>query len=62
MMIRPRVHIISKKTLNTDLFWYISSLRCNPVPTFSINNTLNNLPAKIIEKTNENIVWLKGHP
>lgn len=48
MMIRPRVHILSKKTLNTDLFWFISSLRSNPTPVFSINNTMANLPVKMI--------------
>lgn len=65
MMIRPRVHVLSRRTFNTDLYWYISCLRSNPVPTFSINNTINNLPVRVIESNptgNNNVMWLKGHP
>lgn len=48
MSIKPRVHILTRKSLSTDLYWYISCIRANAVPTFSINNTMNNLPIKII--------------
>ena len=49
MAIKPRVHILSKRSLNTDLYWFITCLKANPVPIFSINNTAPNLPVKIIE-------------
>lgn len=54
MLIRPRVHILSKAALNTDLYWYISCTKLTKAPTFSINNTKNNLPVRIIEDDTPN--------
>lgn len=54
MMIRPRVHIINRKSLSTDLYWYVSCLRINSVPTFSINNTMNNMPLKLTNDPKNN--------
>ena len=47
MMIKPRVHFITRKSLNTDLYWFVSCVKASSVPVFSINNTINNMPIKI---------------
>ena len=43
MMIKPRVHIISKGNFMTDVFWYMSCQSNRSLPTFSINNAKEGL-------------------
>lgn len=65
MAIRPRVHILSKKSYTTDLFWFISCLRLNQAFVFSVNNTARNLPVKVNvpwgNHPNAEVVWMNGH-
>jgi hypothetical protein len=51
MLIRPRVHVIGRKNMTTDLFWYMSSVKISGGFTFAINNTLRNLPVRIINNS-----------
>ena len=60
MMIRPRVHILSRRTLSTDLYWYITTIKINNVSTFAINNTMNNLPVRIINTSSSKTISNNG--
>lgn len=62
MMIRPRVHFITRKSLTTDLYWFVSCVKASSTPVFSINNTINNMPIKISNEADAETIWLKGHP
>ena len=43
-MIRPRVYLIGKTNLMTDVYWYMNSVSNHATPTFSINATIEGLP------------------
>lgn len=63
MFIRPRVHVISRGSVSSDLFWYVTCANLSGVPTFSVNNTGSNLPVKLRgeDGKSDRVLWMKGH-
>jgi len=56
------VHFITRKSLSTDLYWFVSCVKASSAPVFSINNTINNMPLKINNESAAETISLKGHP
>ena len=39
MFLKPRIHYISKNNTFSDLLWYFRTVKSNPTPSISLNNT-----------------------